>query len=177
MSDRDEVIVYKFDRDLEQILHNIVNQWNRNKDYKKRWNINPKEEVFVNVKLAGNVLELRVEGLRGGWRTSRVDQLEMERFAKEMERALKEAEKDLRKEFKEKSGKAFKWSRAKVKVNYEPIALNNLYKFTASKTGEVKVTVERQEHSEGSPKLNKAKTDKPDSWKLIDVGKLSDKWG
>lgn len=178
MTDREEVMVYRFDRDLEQILHNIVNEFNKNKDYKLRWNMNPKEQCFVNIKLSGNHLELRVEALKGGWRESnRFDMVEMQRFSKEVEDALKLAEKDLRKEFKERSGKAFRWSgETQVRSNYEPVALNALYKFYSTKSGPVSVKIDRQKHSENGPEINKAKNDTADDWKLTDILSLPEKW-
>lgn len=178
MTDREEVMVYKLDRDIEQVLHNIINAWNNNKDYKQRWNMNPKEQVWVNIRVQGDHLELRVEALKGGWRESnRFDIVEMQRFAEDVRKALVQAEKDLRKEFKEKTGKAFRWSKGKVSCRYEPVALNGLYKFYATKGGQIKVNLPRQEHSEGVKGPNPGgKNRKADDWKLADILSLPERW-
>ena len=177
MTDREEVLVYHLDRDLEQILHNIVNAWNKNKDYKQRWNMNPKEQCWVNIKLQGGHLELRVEALKGGWREScRYDLQEMANFAMEVKAALKCAEADLRKEFKERSGKAFRWSKGKEICNYEPMALNALYRFYAIKSGPITVKIDRQEHSPGVEGPNPGKKDIGDGWKLTDILSLPERW-
>lgn len=176
MTDREETLVYHFDRDIEQILHNIVNAWNRNKDYKKRWNINPKEEIFVNIKTQGTFLELRVEGLRGGWRyVGHLDQMEMNKHLEEMKKCLKQAEKDLRKEFKEKAGKGFRWSKGKEWADFQPVAMNGLYRFVASKSGNITVNVDRQKHSENGPDIKPSKIEKDkDSWR--NVLELPERW-
>lgn len=177
MTDREEVLVYHFDRDLEQILHSIVNAWNRNKDYKQRWNMGPKDQVWANIKFQGGHLELRVEALKGGWRESnRYDLIEMARFAQEVQVCLKLAEADLRKEFKEKAGKAFRWSKGTVTSNYEPVALNSLYRFWAAKSGPVSVKIDRQEHSPGVEGPFKSKKEGPNDWQLVDSLSLPENW-
>ena len=176
MTDREETLVYRFDRDLQQVLHNIVSVWNRNKDFKQRWNINPKEEVFVNLKTQGNVLELRVEGRRGGWRVGAVDNREMNKYLAEMRKHLKSAESDLRKEFKQVTGKAFRWSNCKEWADFQPVALNNLFSFKACKAGPVSVEIDGQKHSEDGPEIDGGKIDKEGKWGITDIIKLPKRW-
>lgn len=176
MADREDTLVYRFDRDIEQILHNVVNAWNRNADYKKRWNINPKEEVFVNIRTQGDFLELRVEGLRGGWFVGSQEQIEMNKYLEEMKKYLKKAESELRSAFKEKAGKAFRWSKGKEWSNFEPIAQNGIYRFVAYKAGPITVNVDRQKHSEDGPEIDGGAVDKEDSWRLSDLLTLPEKW-
>jgi len=176
MTDREETLVYRFDRDIEQVLHNIVNDFNRNADYKKRWNINPKEEVHVSIKTSGDFLELRVQGLRGGWRQSVVDQREMTKHLAEMRKVLKSAESDLRKEFKKVTGKSFRWSKGKTWADYEKIALNGLYCFHAVKAGPIQTKLDRQKHTEDGPEINTGAVDKDDEWGLHDLVSLPQRW-
>lgn len=174
----EDVSVYKLDKDIEQVLHNIINVWNHNKDYAERWDMNPKDQIWTNIKFQGDVLELRVECLKGGWRSTVQDIQEMQNFSRDIRDALKKAEKDLRKEFKKKTGKAFRWSKGKERANYEAVAMNGLYKFYASKSGKVTVDIGRQVHSEKGPDIvtGEKKKKKGDKMGLVDVLTLPEKW-
>lgn len=168
--------VYKLDRDLEQVIHNIVVSLKNDKEMTNKWNLGPKQDHWFNVKIQGPEMELRVECLKGGWRTQRLDVNEMQQYAKEVVKLLGKFEKAVRSEFKERTGKALRWGKGKEYVNYEPVALNNLYKFYAFKSGPVRVSVDRQEWNEDVPSIKRPKTNEEDIIALYKDLEFPEKW-
>lgn len=175
--DENDLTVYKLDRDLEQVIHNIVNDLKFDKELKNKWDIPVKGDYWMNVKIQGPHMELRVECLKGGWRSNHVsDVVEMQKFATEVKKHLSQFEKAVRSEFKTRTGKALRWGKGKEFVNYEPVALNNLYKFYAHKSGPVKVSIDRQEWSEDGPELNKVKVSEDEALAVYKDLELPERW-
>ena len=174
MQANDDLRVYRLDRDIEQVLHNIVNVFNSDEGRHQSWGLNPKEEVWVNIRYQGGDLELRVESLKGGWRTTVSDVVEMEKYATCMKDCLTKAEKDIRDTFKDITGKSLRWGKGKEWVNYEPVAMNGLYKFYAHKTGPVRVVLDRQKFVEKGPDI--VTGEKKGEKDLLALITLPEKW-
>lgn len=167
--------VYKMDSDIGSVLHNIINVFNSDTKRKQCWGLNPKEECWVSIRLQGDDLVLKVEGLRGGWRRSVEHAVEMERYLSEVRDALKKAESDLRSEFKEATGKSLRWSKGKEWSNFEPMAPNGLYRFYACKSGPVRVKLDGQKWVEKGPDINTGDFG-DDAAGLLDLISLPERW-
>lgn len=171
--------VYKLDKDAIQVLHNIVSDLNHDKQLKNKWDLPFKEEYWCNIKTHGDQLELRTECLKGGFRTTdRASVQELRNFAEETKRIFAKFESAVRREFKTRAGKALKWGKGHERCDYEPVALNGLYKFYYVKCGPIKVELGGQEFAEGTDLPNEGKLDTDTAHQLIDVSKMSKrKWG
>lgn len=163
--------VYKLDKDTFQVLHQIVHDLRYEKELKNKWNLPVKDDYWYNINFHGDQMELRVECLKGGFRSSRVDSLELQRLAGETKKLFDKFEKMVRSEFKDRAGKSLVWGRGNQYCNYEKVAMNNLYKFYCVKNGPVRVNLGGQEFSEDGPELNKGDI-REDDYMIVDTSKI-----
>lgn len=172
----EDLRAYKLDKDVHQVLHNIVSDIMHDKSLKNKWNLPFKDGYWCNIKIHGDQMELRTECLKGGFRTNKADILELQKFARETKKDLGKFERAVRSEFKKRTGKALKWGKGKEFCNYEMIAMNGMYKFYCYKSGPIKVDLGGQEFSEGGPDPIASKNESDDDYQIVDVAKLGH-WG
>lgn len=139
--------VFRLDRDLGSVVHQIAQDLRNkeNSELYKNYGVSWKEMSWCSVKMAGDILQLKVERLDGSFREPALNVDELRKKNKEILDLLKKFEKTLRKEFKSRTGKAFSFTGKTVeKADFERVALNGVYRFVAMKKGHVRTTLDGQ---------------------------------
>ena len=138
--------VYDQTKDLKAVIFQIVEDLKEqtNEELRSRLAVSWKELQWLNAKMGGNVLELRITIADGSLRMPQRHPQELQKKSKESLDVLGRVESAIRKEFKKRTGKALTWVNPKEATDYQLVALNGLYNFYAIKVGEVKTVLAGQ---------------------------------
>lgn len=142
--------VFELDKDLPTALKQTMLDLREEADQSiySEWGISPKEIKWCDIKVMGAgddgiKMEFHVNELVGMYR-GLVPPAELDKRMLETESLLRKFEKAFRKHFKELTGKNLRLSNARTFINRERVALNDLYRFFAIKTVDVKTDLGRQ---------------------------------
>lgn len=158
---------YEQEKDLISILHQIesdLKEENHQSLYRSNWGIPYKQNVWINLKTASKLdgtvcVRLQVDELVGGYRIPQESPSVLQSRQKDTKELLEKFEKGLRSEFKDRTGKALKLSKPDVKVYYELIATNGLYRFCAIKVATVTTELDGQTWPENEKERKKMELD------------------
>lgn len=143
--------VFDLNKDVVRVLHQIVEDMKEDADrgIKQKWGIPFKNLKNCDVKTGadGNVILLVFEH-HGGFRVSQEDSTVLHKRALDTKKLLNTFEKELKKEFKERTGKALRFSKGITQCDFQLVAQNGLYRFWAFKNCQVKTELDGQEYKE-----------------------------